>query len=451
MKKSSPLSLSLQIRSFKNTFFQFNDLPFKDLLPDPLIEAIHQSGDVRDTVFAPLVTLRAFLFQVLSSTGACKEAVAHILIERIGLDYSGNSMNTGPYCKARFRLLLSHLKEAVTSSGQTLHGRAEKSWLWKGYRVMLVDGTTMLMPDTANNQEAYPQQSVQKTGLGFPIVRLVGLLSLATGACVDYATGPYQGKGSGETSLFSQLINTLGKNDLLLADRYYTTYAIIALLMRQGTSLVFRQRANVTVDFRRGQRLGEKDHLINFKKPKKKPVWMPDAAWTGLPDELWVREFAVKGIVYVTTLINAKAHPRKALAELYRQRWQIEVDFRTIKINMGMEMLRCQTAKMVNKEIAVHLLAYNLIRANLARAARLNDKVPRLLSFMAAVQLMRNTASLCITMTETALRKLISPLLIAMAQTEIGQRKRPNQPRVVKRRPKAYPLMTKPRNEYATV
>ena len=450
MKNSSRLSLRLQIRSFKNTFFQLNDLPFKDLLPDSLIEAIHQSGDVRNTVFTPLVTLRAFLFQVLSSTGACKEAVAHILIERIGLDYSANSMNTGPYCKARFRLLLSHLKEAVLSSGQVLHENVSKDWLWKGYRVMLVDGTTLLMPDTDNNQKTYPQQSAQKSGLGFPIVRLVGLLSLATGSCVDYAIGPYQGKGSGETSLFSQLIKMLSKNDLLLADRYYTSYAIIVLLMQQGTSLVFRQRSTVKSDFRRGQRLGAKDHIINLKKPKKKPVWMSDEAWAKLPDEILVREFSVKGIVYVTTLIEANAYPKKALAELYQQRWQIEVDFRTIKIYMGMEMLRCKTAEMVKKEIAVHLLAYNLIRANLARAACLNNKVPRHLSFMAAVQLMRNAASLCITTTGTALGKLIPPLLIAMAQTEIGQRKRPNQPRVIKRRPKAYPMMMKPRREYAT-
>ncbi len=154
------------------------------------------------------------------------------------------------------------------------------------------------------------------------------------------------------------------------------------------------------------------------------------------------------GIVYVTTLIKANTYPKKASAELYQQRWQIEVDFRSIKTQMGMEMLRCKTAEMVKKEIAVHLLAYNLIRANLARAACLNDKIPRHLSFMAAVQLIRNTASLCITLTATALGRLIPALLIAMAQTEIGQRNRPNQPRVIKRRPKAYPLMMKPRCEY---
>ena len=450
MKNSSRLSLRLQIRSFKNTFFQCTDLPFKGLLSDSLIEAIHKSGDIRSTVFTPLITLRAFLFQVMSSTGACKEAVTHILLERIGLDYNANSMNTGPYCKARLRLKLTHLKEAVKSSGQILHEHASKEWLWNGYRVMLVDGTTLLMPDTHDNQKTYPQQSAQKPGLGFPIVRLVGLLSLATGSCVDYVIGPYQGKGTGETSLFSLLIQSLNQHDLLLADRYYTSYANFALLMRQGTPLVFRQRSTVKSDFRRGKRLGKKDHIIHLKKPKRKTVWMSDEAWSELPNELLIREFSVKGTVYVSTLLDASVYPRKSLAELYLQRWKIEVDFRSIKTHLGMDMLRCQSAEMVKKEIAVHLLAYNLIRANIARAACLNDKEPRHLSFMSAVQLMRNTASLCITLTEIALRKLIPPLLIAMAQTEIGQRNRPNQPRLIKRRPKSYSLMTKPRSEYVT-
>ena len=450
MKKSARLSLRLQIRSFKNTFFQFNDLPFKGLLSDKSIESIHKSGNRRETVFTPLITLRAFLFQVLSPTGSCKEAVAHVLIERIGSNCSENTMNTGPYCKARSRLSLSHVKEMVKSSGEKLHHNASTDWLWKGYRVMLVDGTTLLMPDTLDNQDTYPQQSVQKAGLGFPIVRLVGLLSLATGSCVDYAVGSFQGKGSGETSLFSQLIASLGTANLLLADRYYTTYAIIALLLKQRTSLVFRQRSNVKSDFRRGQRLGAKDHIISVKKPRRKPVWLLDSLWNELPDEIFVREFSVDGVVYISSLLDSKKYPRNSLAELYQQRWKVELDFRTIKTHMGMEMLRCKTADMVNKEIAVHLLAYNLIRANLSRAACLNDKKPRYLSFMAAVQLMRNTSSLCITLSGTLLGKLILPLLLAMTETEVGNRIRPNQPRVIKRRPKAYPMMTKPRNEYVT-
>jgi hypothetical protein len=448
MRKSNRISLRLQIRAVKNTFFQLGDLPFKNLLPDSLIQTIHQSGNVRDTVFTPLLTLKAFIFQVLSPTGSCKEAVAHILMERINFDYPANSMNTGAYCKARRRLSLAHIKAAVTSSGRTLHQQASNNWLWKGYQVVMVDGTTLLMPDTEDNQKTYPQQSAQKTGIGFPIVRLVGLVSLATGSCIDYVLGPYQGKGTGETSLFSQLINVLSQSDLLIADRYYTSFAIITLLMKQGTPLVFRQRSTVKSDFRRGQHLGAKDHIIHLNKPKKKPVWMTEENFAELPDVIYVREFSVKGVIYVTTLLSPKAYPKKALAKLYQQRWKIELDFRTIKTHMGMEMLRCQTAEMVEKEIAVNLLAYNLIRANIARGACIKDKKPRYLSFMATVQLMRTTVGMCMTKTGKALGQLIYPLLMAMTETEVGKRIRPNQPRVVKRRPKGYPLMTKPREEY---
>ncbi len=448
MKKSNRISLRLQIRSVKNAFFQVGDLPFKNLLPESLLQAIHQSGNARSTVFTPLLTLKAFLFQVLSPTGSCKEAVAHILMERINFNHPANSMNTGAYCKARLRLLLVHLKTAVTSSGQTLHQQASKAWLWKGHRVVMVDGTTLLMPDTDDNQKVYPQQNGQQPGIGFPIVRLVGLVSLATGSCIDYVVGPYQGKGTGETSLFSRLIHVLSQNDLLLADRYYTSFAIIALLIKQGTPLVFRQRSTVISDFRRGKRLGAKDHIIYLNKPKKKPVWMSEEDFAKLPDGITIREFSVKGVVYVTTLLNAKTYPKKALAEIYQQRWKIELDFRTIKTHMGMEMLRCQTAEMVEKEIAVNLLAYNLIRANIARGASIKDKEPRYLSFMATVQLMRTSVGMCMTRTGRALGELMYPLLMAMTETEVGKRIRPNQPRVIKRRPKAYPLMTKPREEY---
>ncbi len=448
MQKCHSLSLRLQIRHFKNTFFQVGDLPFKNLLPDTLMKSIHQSGDVRETVFTPLVTLKAFLLQVLSPTGSCKEAVSHILTERLSSGHAANSMNTGPYCKARQRLSLSHLKEALLSVGQALHQQASSSWLWQGYRVVLLDGTSLLMPDTEDNQATYPQQSVQKPGLGFPIMRLVGLISLATGSCIDYTTGVYQGKGSGETSLFSRLISSLGKDDLLLADRYFTTYAIMAMMIEKKIPLVFRQRANVKSDFRKGQRLGSKDHIIEVKKPPRKPVWMTAKAYAELPNKIIIREFVVKGIIYVTTLFNTKRYPKTELAKLYQQRWKVELDFRTIKTHMGMEMLRCQSAQMVDKEVATHLLAYNLIRANLSKAASLNNKQPRHISFMAAVQLMRHLSGLCLTMTTRALEKLLSPLLLAMSSTEIGRRKRPNQPRVIKRRPKAFPLMTKPRCDY---
>lgn len=224
----------------------------------------------------------------------------------------------------------------------------------------------------------------------------------------------------------------------------------MALLLRKGAHLVFRQRANVRSDFRRGQRLGHKDHVIAYRKPPRTPVWMTEQAYSQLPDEIQVREFAVDGLVYVTTLIDSKAHVKHALAELYHQRWQIEIDFRSIKTHMGMERLRCRTPAMIQREIAVNLLAYNLVRGSLARAASSHNKLPRQLSFMATVNVVDSLAGIAITMTGKLMKALLEPLIKAVASTAIGKRKRPNQPRVVKRRPKAYPLMTKPRHEYLT-
>jgi DDE family transposase len=431
-----------------NLLDHYKELPFKELLPEALLRKIHRSGCRRATVFTPLITLRAFLFQVLSINGSCTEAVGHVLLERIGSNRHANTLNTGPYCKARARLTLGLLTEAVMETGQTLHRQASSHTLWMGFRVLLADGTTCLMPDTDSNQQTYPQQSTQKPGLGFPIVRLVGLLSLATGACTAYTLAPYQGKGNGETSLFSRLIASLTRHDLLIADRFYTSFAIIALVRQQGSALVFRQRGNVKTDFRLGRRLGAKDHLIQMKKPPRKPVWLSDSQWLALPDTLDIREFSVDGVVYITSLSDAKVYPKQQVAQLYQQRWNIELDFRTLKTQMGMEMLRCKTDDMVNKEIAVHLLAYNLIRASMAKAACLNQKFPREQSFMAASRLLRQIAGLAITAPHSLFDNFILPLLRAMTDTTIGHRKRPKQPRVVKRRPKAYPLMIKPRCEY---
>ena len=274
MKKPKRLSLHLQVRNFKNAFFQIGELPFKGLIPDSLIKALRLSGSGYDTVFTPLVTLKAFLLQILNGNGSCKEAVANVLTERIGNHYDANSMNTGAYCKARQRLPLSILKDMLVASGNALHQQAPNDWLWKGYRVALVDGTTLLMPDTKDNQASYPQQSPQKKGVGFPILRMVGLISLPSKSCLGYETAAYQGKGTGETSLFSKLIPLLDKSDLLLGDRYYTTYAIMCLLTQQGTSFVFRQSPHVKTDFKKGSHLGAKDHLISYKKPSRVPVWM---------------------------------------------------------------------------------------------------------------------------------------------------------------------------------
>ena len=339
------------------------------------------------------------------------------------------------------------MTQAVAITGSRLHQHGPLAWLWHGLNVVLVDGTTVLMPDTLKNQAVFPQQSNQKTGLGFPIARLLALISLATGAIIDYRLSAYQGKGTGETSLFSQVINSLLTGDLLLADRYYCTFSIIALLHAKGIPVLFPLHANKKAAFRQGSKLGAKDHLIEWKKPKRKPVWMTALDYADLPEVITVREFKVKGIVYVTTLLNAKQFSKQELANLYKKRWKIELDFLAIKTYMGMEMLRCKTPEMVQKEIAVHLLAYNMIRGNLAQAAVMNSITPRQLSFRSAVQLVSQAAKQLMALTGNQLTCALLSVLKAIASTVIGLQKRKNQPRAIKRRPKPFPLLIIPRQE----
>jgi hypothetical protein len=319
-------------------------------------------------------------------------------------------------------------------------------WKWKGFNVVLVDGTTVLMPDTEANQAAYPQQHVQKPGLGFPIARIVGLISLGAGTVTDYAIGPHQGKGTGEMSLFSKLIDSLHTGDLLLADRYYSTYATLALLSGKNVAFVSQNHAQKKSNLKQALKLGAKDHLVDWKKPKRTPVWMTKEEYELLPKTLTVREFSVHGIIYVSTLLDDKAYPKKELVELYKERWKVELDFRALKSDLKMEMLRCKTPDMVEKEIAVRFMAYNLIRGNMAASANNHNKTPRQLSFKASVQLLRALQIQFSHASKAAMIQCYDCLLKALASTHVGKRKRPPQPRAVKRRPKAYPLMTKPRS-----
>ena len=437
-----------QIDSFKKSFLQCQKLPLNDFFPAETIEAIiAHTPQKRTSVFSPLITLQAFIFQVLSDDSSCQQAVAGVLVDRLSQGQSANTINTGPYCKARQRLPLAQMAQAVATTGSRLHQQSIKAWLWHGLNVVLVDAATVLMPDTPKNQAVFPQQSNQKPGLGFPIVRLLALISLATGAIIDYRLGAYQGKGTGETSLFSQVLNTLITGDLLLADRYYCTFAIIALLHAKGIPVLFPLHANKKADFRQDSKLGAKDHVVDWKKPKRKPVWMTALAYADLPELITVREFRVKGIVYVTTLLSAKQFNKQELASLYKERWKIELDFLAIKTHMGMEMLRCKTPEMVQKEIAVHLLAYNIIRGNLAQAAVMHDKIPRQLSFRATVQLICQASKQRVVMTGHQLIYALLSLLKAMASIATGLQKRKNQPRAIKRRPKPFPLLTVPRHE----
>lgn len=399
----------------------------------------------RERLFAPTETLSIFLAQALSADRSCQKAVNEAAVRRVAAGLGACSTHTGAYCRARARLPVEMVCTLARYTGQWITAHAPQPWCWRGRPVRLVDGTTVVMPDTPANQAQYPQSRSQKPGLGFPLCRLVGMMCLGSGAVLDAAMGPYRGKGGDERSLLRSILDTLKRGDLLLGDAYFATYFLLCTLVARGIDAVFEQNGarQLTTDFRRGQRLGQRDHLIVLKKPILKPDWMSQADYDQAPDTLTVRELRTGGKTLVTTLLDPKQTSKSDLKLLYRSRWHVELDLRNIKTTLEMERLSCLSPEMAIKEIWVYLLAYNLIRLMMAQAAQLAECLPRQLSFKHTVQLWiawdhhrSGTGN-----DDDTLRTLF----VLIAQQRVGDRPGRIEPRAVKRRPKPYPLLTKPR------
>jgi hypothetical protein len=431
------------------------ELPFRDLLdPDRITRALEENQvRFRDRIFNPRVTLWAFLSQVLSPDHSCREAVARLIAFRVARGQKPCGPETGSYCKARQRLPLEVITDLVRGAGQRLDEQAKDAWTWKGRRVQLVDGTTVSMPDTAANQEAFPQARTQKAGVGFPLARLVAVISLATGAVRELALGPYQGKETGETALFRALWDRLTAGDILLGDRYFASFFGIVPLVERGVDGLFRMHQKRKYDFRRGQRLGVEDHVVRWTKPPR-PGWMDEALYARLPAELRIRELRVKvqragfrvdELVLVTTLLDPRDYPKEELADLYLERWNIELDLRSIKSVINMDILRCETPAMVEKEIWMHLLAYNLIRDLMARAAAAHGRAPRDLSFKGALQALGSFREALQWARGSRRARLWEALLGVVASYEVGDRPNRVEPRAIKRRPKPHKLLNEPR------
>ena len=407
-----------------------------------------------DRVYTAPVTLWAFLAQMLfkQEQRSCLAAVARVVVmmASLGRVVSGN---TGAYCRARAKLPEVALRRLVSNVARKCEDELPAEWLWCGRRVQLIDGTTHSMPDTPENQAEYPQHGSQKKGLGFPILRLVTVLSFATGMIHDWELSRYMGKETGEPALLRAMLERLTQGEVVLADRCYCSYFLIALLRERGLDVVLRLHQQRTTDFRRGQRLGKDDHRVTWSRPPK-PEWMDEATYDRMPESLEVREvqvrvtergFRTESLVVVTTLFDVARYSRDALTELYRQRWRAEVDLRSIKTTMGLDVLRCHTPEMVRKELAVGFLAYNLIRRHLLQAARQADCSPRELSFTAGMQQIAASWMTIWLLDEATRARVLEAHLSNLAGHVVGDRPDRVEPRAVKRRPKPHKLLTEPR------
>lgn len=413
--------------------------------PDLLDEVESLLPPHRERLFPPTETLSIFLAQAVDADRSCRKAVNGMAMQRLADGLRPCSTHTGAYCRARQRLATPMVRALARTTGRQLTAAAPSAWHWQNRPVRLVDGTTVTLPDTPHNQDAYPQSRNQKPGLGFPLCRIVGIVCLGSGALLDAAIGPYQGKGSDERALLRTMLGTLSAGDVLVGDAFYATYFLLCALRERSIDAVFEQHGarQRTTDFRRGRRLGARDHLIVLHKPAIKPGWMTRAAYDQAPESLTVRELRVGGKTLVTTLLCPRQTSKADLKSLYRDRWHVELDLRNLKTTLGMDRLSCRHPRMVVKEIWVYLLAYNMIRMMMAAAARQVDCLPRQLSF-------KHTVQICVILPhyrDLILRDDLRDLLLALiAQPRVGKRPGRIEPRAVKRRPKTYSLLTEPRN-----
>jgi hypothetical protein len=460
MRHSHLKSFRTQANLLRRQFLQDGGLPFTDVLSEGVItNALAAVGGWLDRIFSPLVTLWVFLGQVLSPDHSCRAAVARLIAHRAARGQPPCSARTGAYCRARKRLPERFFSGAACAVGRALDARADRRWLWRGRRVYLFDGTTVTMPDTPENQAAYPQVYNQKPTLGFPIARVGAVISLACGAVVNLGFCRYAGKGPGEVSLLRRIWDVLAPGDVLLADRLTANWANIQMLQQRGVELVSRlNKAHRAADFRRGRRLGPEDHVVRWDKPTSIRS-LDRAAYRALPESVTVREarvrvaqpgFRTKSVVVVTTLLDPRQVTKEDLAELYRARWNAELDLRSIKSAMQMRELRGKTPELVRKEVWAHVLAYNLIRTVLAQAAATHDVAPRSISFKGAMQTLaafQPLLELRATGGTAARLRLYRDLLAAVAAHRVADRPDRYEPRVKKRRRNHYGWLTRPRAE----
>ena len=451
--------LPRRFRVVQQSFLQRDGLAFEEVLSEQDIQAAFDAEGVtfaqdEGDVYTPSVTLWAFLSQAVfkAEHRSCVAAVARVAVLMAALQRRV-SPDTGAYCRARAKLPEVVLERLAMQLADRSEETVPSDWLWHGRHVHLVDGTTLSGPDSPANQAAWPQPTNQEEGLGFPLIRMVVLLSLATALLTGMAMGPCAGKETGETALFRRLLKQLLRGDIFVADRYMCSYFMIALAREYGVDAVVRQHQQRITDFRRGQSLGKEDHLARWWRPAR-PEWMDVETYQEMPEFLDVRElrvhvqqpgFRTEAFVVVTTLTDPKAYSSQEIASLYHKRWLVELDIRAIKVSLGIDVLRCRSPHMVRKEIWTSLLAYNLIRKAILEAAYAADVSPRELSFTAAMQAIGAGWTAVLLLDDAGQIRLIDLYLHNLAGYRVGDRPNRIEPRAIKRRPKPQRLLTKPR------
>lgn len=421
------------------------------IVPTHHLKKLNSGLMSRRRIFSKENTFWAFFSQILDADGGCQEVVRKLQAVASIHSKPMPSSSTAAYCQARKNLDLAELesilsdmsKRRLGSSSSKLHGR----------RVIVADGMGVSMPDTEANQEVWPQTRAQKPGCGFPQARICACFDLASGMLHSYQVG---NKKSHELPLLRKQWKHFDQGDIFLGDKMFCSYYDISRLVEQGVDSVVTLRRKPVTATESDKVLGDDDLLIHWKKPiRSHTTSYTKAQGELLPERLPLRQikvtvtqkgFRVSSFYIVTTLLDPGLYPAEVIADLYLQRWDVELNFRDIKTTMDMDVLRCKTPEMIYKEIVIHFIVYNAIRQLMLESAEHSKTEVRRVSFKASIQALRQWEPHLIQLTRSKKWQLLHQLYQVIAQKVVLERPGRREPRVLKRRPKNYQRMTKPRH-----
>jgi len=430
----------------------------RQLIPVHLLAGADEGPNSRERSFPLRLTCECFIWQMLNPGTSCREVVRQVQALGRLLGHAPVHDSSSAYVQARQRLPEECLEKIMQATATAADRRAGGGGCLQGRPIKVVDGSTTQVADTVKNQVAYPQPSTQQRGCGFPVMKLAVLFSLASGAILDVVTGNLHGH---DLRLFRQLWDCLKRGDILLGDRAYGEYATVAGLRQRAVDVIARLHQGRKVDFRKARRLGKHDGLFTWKRGYQQSEILTPQEWSRLPATIQVRilrfsvgvpGFRSQQITLVTTLLDPQLFPAHELAKAYARRWRLEMGLRDIKTTLGMEALRCQSPAMARKEMLAFLIAHNLTRCVIAQAASLYDTDGERISFKGTLDALRQySAALSAARNQKMRQQLWQDLLLNLVRDQVPLRPERSEPRAVKRRPKPYPLLNKPRRQFQEI
>ena len=412
-----------------------------------LMESLRKSTG-RTVSFKPVeedgfqVGAGTFPGQVLLRGASCRWALIRLQADAVAKGHLPMGESTSAYCQARAALPLVWLQSLFAALARWFAQRSHEQWF--GRTVRLIDGTGFSMPDTDENRRCWPYAGGQKRGCGFPTGKLGGLFCLHTGRLIAFAQSTWKAH---DLSLARALLRWLHAGEVLVADRAYCGWLFLVQLLAQQVDFVIRLHQARTVRSRHCRSWREA-----WKKPQR-PKGQSKRSWKKQPEELLLRlvrfqvqarGFRTQNVVVVTSLLDEKAFPDSAIAELYARRWQAELHYRQIKTNLSLDVLRGHTPHMIERELWMHAIAYNLVRAMLLETALAHNVPVERLSFKGALDALQAWAERALGFRRH--RGLARRTLLArIAADQVPLRPGRSEPQAQKRRPKNYQFLTRPR------